>query len=209
MSASATVEPLVRMMDEQCPGLCWGIAFGPAVPAHPDEEIAIARAVPARRAEFRLGRMAARDALAQLGVAAPVPMGPDRAPVWPAGIVGSITHQDGIAVAVVSDGGALGLDLDRTDPLALDLIPEICRPEEDATKARQIFSAKEAAYKAQYPANRVVFGFHGLSVDLSLGAATWPEHPETASIAPDSRRPLPILQCARGGWLLSLSYLPD
>ena len=196
-------------MDEQCPGLCWGIAFGAATLAHPDEERAIIRAVPTRQTEFRLGRMAARQALARLGAPAPVPMGADRAPIWPEGIAGSITHQDGIAVAVVTTGGWLGLDLDRTDPLTPDLVPEICRPEEDAGKARHIFSAKEAAYKAQYPATRRVFGFHGLSVDLKRGEATWPVHPETAPIAPDSRRPLPVLQHARGGWLLSLSYLPD
>lgn len=209
MSGTETVETLVRLMDEQCPGLCWGIAFGAAAPGHPDEERAIIRAVPTRQTEFRLGRMAARQALARLGVQAPVPMGPGRAPIWPEGIAGSITHHDGIAVAVVTMGGWLGLDLDRAGPLDPDLIPEICRPEENASKARHIFSAKEAAYKAQYPANRVVFGFHGLSVDLNRGTATWPEHPETATIAPDSRPPLPICQLARDGWLLSLTYLPD
>lgn len=209
MSASAIVETLVRKMDEQCPGLCWGIAFGAAETAHPDEEAAITRAVSARQTEFRLGRMAARRALAGLGVNAPVPMGADRAPVWPAGVVGSITHHDGIAVAVVAHQGALGLDLDGTAPLAPELVAEICRPEEDAAEARRIFSAKEAAFKAQYPTNRVVFGFHGLSVDLKAGLATWPDHPETATIPPDSRRPLPILQQSGDGWLLSLTYLPD
>ena len=57
------------------------------------EARAVARAVPARRAEFAAGRRAAHRAMERLGVpAAPVAMGSDRAPVWPPGVIGSISH---------------------------------------------------------------------------------------------------------------------
>ncbi|MBN1173619.1 MAG: 4'-phosphopantetheinyl transferase, partial [Micromonosporaceae bacterium] len=62
----------------------------------PEEAPLVARAVPRRRAEFTTGRHCARLALASLGVEpAAILAGPDRAPRWPAGIVGTITHCDG------------------------------------------------------------------------------------------------------------------
>lgn len=79
---------------------------------------AIARSVRKRQAEFLHGRLAARAALQDLGVdACEVPIGPSREPVWPAGVVGSISHTDGIAVAAAaraSNWQALGMDIERT-----------------------------------------------------------------------------------------------
>ena len=62
----------------------------------PEERGAVAKAVPKRVAQFTAGRVCARRALAQLGNTEPVPilMGEDRAPQWPAGYVGSISHTD-------------------------------------------------------------------------------------------------------------------
>ena len=50
----------------------------------------------ARKLEFNMGRAYARSALSKLGVHdADLPMGGDRAPVWPEGLTGSITHAAG------------------------------------------------------------------------------------------------------------------
>jgi 4'-phosphopantetheinyl transferase EntD len=149
----------------------------------PEEAHAVARAVPARVQEFTAGRVAARRAMAALGVAAqPVPMAPDRAPVWPAGIVGSLSHADGFAAAVVAQSAtaaSLGLDLEEEaglEPLLWDavLIAEeraflAAQPEAARNRlARLIFSAKECAYKAQYPLTGALLEFSALQIGLEL-----------------------------------------
>jgi len=161
-------------------------------PLYPEEEAAITRAVASRRAEFAAGRQAARDALRALGQApAPIPMGADRAPIWPAGLTGTITHANGLALAAMGKTHtlrALGLDLEQDAPLEADLWPSILRDEErtwlaqypEKTRAHwamRIFSAKEATYKAQYAITGTFLDFHDISVaymnDTSRFTATF------------------------------------
>lgn len=144
---------------------------------------AMARAVPARQAEFAAGRHAARQAMAGLGLpASPIPMGADRAPIWPAGVTGSITHHGTLALAVAARAGtlALGLDAEPDEDLPGDLLPLICDSDErdwicgrdrPLRWARLIFAAKEAAYKCQYPLSRTLFGFDALTVRVEPGTA--------------------------------------
>lgn len=142
----------------------------------------MARALPARRAEFAAGRAAARRALATLGLApAAIPMAADRSPVWPPGVAGSITHADGIALAVVartSAHAALGLDAEPDEALPEDAAGEILLPEErdrcaaapdPGRAARLVFAAKEAAYKAQHPLSGRLLDFAALAVDWGPG----------------------------------------
>ena len=139
----------------------------------------MARATPARRAEFAAGRAAARDALRGIGLLPfAIPMAEDRAPVWPRGVVGSISHHDGECLAIVArkqrlDG--LGLDLEARTDLPGDLWPEILTGAEmdwlgaqptarRGGLARIIFSAKEATYKALYPVAGKVVGFDAMTI---------------------------------------------
>ena len=142
----------------------------------PEERAAVAGAVPSRRAEFAAGRQAARTALTALGhrpVA--LPMGPDRAPVWPDGIAGSISHAAGIAVAVVRHGAPLGVDIEDDSPLPEDLWSSLTSPEERAAfptdnpglQVRRAFAAKEALFKAQVQGARAMFGFDAVRVTLA------------------------------------------
>lgn len=198
----------------------WGVALAGEGTLCPGEEAAVMRAVPDRRAEFAAGRSAARDALRALGLPpAAIPAGPDRAPVWPAGVVGSISHAAGLCIAAVArhdDCAMLGVDVESDTPLASDLIPEICRAEEltgiacvdRPTTAKRLFSAKEAAYKAHYPRVRQIFGFHALSVDLTRGCARFSDHPDVAAIPPESRGDLPLRQAVVDGLILSLCAAP-
>ena len=151
-----------------------------ALPPWPEEADAVIRAVPARRAEFAGGRAAARAAIASLGLdPVPIPMGPDRAPRWPVGLVGSIAHDRGLCLAAVgrrSEVAALGIDLEPAAPLDPALADEIASTaEQDAAgdagplALRRIFSAKEAVYKAQYPLSGLVLEFADLSVTLAPG----------------------------------------
>ena len=151
--------------------------IGAAPPPLPPEAAAVAAAVPARQAEFAAGRAAVRAALAALGLpAVAVPVTETRAPAWPRGIVGSITHSDGLALAVLAparQSAGLGLDAEPDAPFPEDLVDSVTRPEERrwlATQpeplnaARQIFVAKEAAYKCQFPASHAVIGFDALRI---------------------------------------------
>lgn len=131
------------------------------------------RAVPKRQAEYLAGRTAARMALAAMGgPVVALPPGDDRLPIWPKGWAGSITHCDDLCLAVASSHmRALGLDVEPAQDLPADLWPEILLPREQETvaaaatpglTARMVFCAKEAAYKAQYPLSRQIYGFHDM-----------------------------------------------
>ena len=148
-------------------------------PLWPVEQRAISSAIPSRQREFAAGRMAARRALLALGRApAAIPIGNDRAPVWPRAIVGSIAHDDTACIAVAAERDryrALGVDVEPAQPIEAELFQEICRPEELAwlrqlpfetrgMVARRFFAAKEAVYKCQYAVSQKVFGFDNLSV---------------------------------------------
>lgn len=165
------------------PGVAAGAcAIGAAADPWPEEAAAMVRALPSRRAEFAAGRAAARAALAALGLApAAVPMAPDRSPVWPPGVAGSITHADGIALAVAarsSAHAALGLDAEPDAALPEDLAGEVlslgerahCAGQPDPGRAaRLVFAAKEAAYKAQHPLSGRLLDFAALAVALEPG----------------------------------------
>ena len=158
-----------------------GLAVGWAdprvsAPVWPGEAIA---AVPARQTEFAAGRWAARAAMAGIGLrAAAIPMGADRAPVWPLGVTGSISHSASACLAVVGraevwDG--IGLDIEPATALAPELWAAVLSRDEQADlgaaaglQAKRIFTAKEAAYKAQYPASRALFGFEALRIGMGL-----------------------------------------
>ena len=159
----------------------------------PSEVGAICNALPKRKTEFVAGRRAARRAMADLDVApAPVPAGPDRAPIWPDGVIGSISHTDLVCVAVVAhetSARAIGVDVEAATPLEADLLSRICNEDEVAriagpdqlTYAKLVFSAKEAAYKAQYPLTQTLIGFDGFDVTLDLE-----KHAFTATFTEDT-----------------------
>ncbi|WP_035577987.1 4'-phosphopantetheinyl transferase family protein [Halomonas sp. TG39a] len=144
-------------------------------PIFPIEEEAIALAVEKRRAEFAAGRSAAREALAKMGYAATaIPMGKDRAPIWPFGVVGSITHTASVCLAVTASTHrvlSVGVDVENLISLDNSLISQIAKPNEiellsvtPEFAALRIFSMKEAAYKAQYMLSRTFLDFEALEV---------------------------------------------
>jgi 4'-phosphopantetheinyl transferase EntD len=152
-------------------------------PLFPEEEAWITRAIPKRRREFATGRWCARQALARLGLPdVPLPPAPDRAPRWPAGIVGSITHSDTLCIVAVARQDhvhALGVDTEPWAPLDAELWPLVCTPTElgwlmrqpprlRGYLARALFSAKEATYKCQYPLTGAMLDFLDLEVALDL-----------------------------------------
>ncbi|NEY89639.1 4'-phosphopantetheinyl transferase family protein [Tabrizicola oligotrophica] len=132
---------------------------GPLGPVTVDLPEDLRSAVPKRRSEFLAGRACAGMALRQAGLTETV-LRQGRAPVWPAGVAGSITHSRDRAIAAVSTRyNALGLDCealvapDRALQLAAAIFSETearLRPEAlpFAGFFTLVFSAKEALYKA-------------------------------------------------------------
>ncbi|HXD53688.1 MAG TPA: 4'-phosphopantetheinyl transferase superfamily protein [Solirubrobacteraceae bacterium] len=132
----------------------------------PAELEAIEGSTRGRRREFAAGRSCARRALQHVGVSAgSIPMGKDGAPLWPRGIVGSITHKRDYRAAVAARStslAAIGLDAELNEPLPATVLNSIALPDERTTVARLLetldgiawdrllFSAKEAALKAAY-----------------------------------------------------------
>jgi 4'-phosphopantetheinyl transferase EntD len=75
----------------------------------PGEEAVVARAVDKRRREYTTTRHLARAALSRLGLPpVAIATGGNREPLWPAGIVGSITHCDGYRAVAVARVGSRG-----------------------------------------------------------------------------------------------------
>ncbi|MGL5858141.1 MAG: 4'-phosphopantetheinyl transferase family protein [Angustibacter sp.] len=153
-------------------------AFDDAVPAplFPIEERVVARAVERRRREYATGRRCVREALAQLGYATrPLLADEKRAPIWPDGVVGSITHCDGYRAAVVArsaDLWTVGVDAEPHAPLPDGVLASVASAAErvrlpDTGRVRfdrLLFSAKESVYKAWYPLTGRWLGFENAEV---------------------------------------------
>jgi 4'-phosphopantetheinyl transferase EntD len=141
----------------------------------PQERAALGQAVEKRRREFITARACARQALAQLGVApAPIATGERGQPLWPAGLVGSITHCAGYRACALARAGELagvGIDAEPNASLPEGVLGQIARVEECPRLTelartepavhwdRLLFSAKEAVYKVWFPIARCWLGF--------------------------------------------------
>lgn len=150
----------------------------------PEEEPEVAKAVEKRIREYTIARSCARRALAKLGIPpGPILRGDKRQPIWPEGIVGSITHTRGYyaaAVASARDVLTVGIDAEVHDQLpdgVLDVVT--VERERDWLGAvgvhhggvwwdRLLFSAKESVYKAWFPLARKWLGFEHALITVDV-----------------------------------------
>ncbi len=137
-------------------------------------------ATPLRQFEFVVGRTCVAEAMRSLGVlAAPVRRRPNGAPVWPAGIRGSITHTIGfVSAAVVGAANAGAIGIDSEEILAAERARRVASvfatpAEVDAACSAGldkqaaitlVFSAKEAIFKALNASVHRVFDFHDVQI---------------------------------------------
>jgi 4'-phosphopantetheinyl transferase EntD len=157
----------------------------------PEEAAAVAGAGERRRREFAAVRGCARAALAALDVP-PVAVPPDvgaapawarRAPLWPNGVTGSMTHCDGYRAAVVARRevlAAVGVDAEPHGRLPGGVRNRVTLGEERAMLAglaaerddiawdRVLFSAKESVFKAWFPLAQRWLGFEECRVELGV-----------------------------------------
>ncbi len=132
---------------------------------------------PARTQEFQLGRLCAYEAYYKLTGKElySLPSGDNREPLWPADVVGSISHtHEWIAAAVARSNVVLGLgiDLEGMGRAKSDLSRYITNEYDLSTHPdfsseellTIIFSAKESLYKALFPSVNKFFGFEAAAV---------------------------------------------
>jgi 4'-phosphopantetheinyl transferase EntD len=151
----------------------------------PEESAPLAHiSSPKRKLEYTLGRITARKALEKHGVISATPLlrGSDGEIIWPPDITGSISHSSEYALAAVTDKQrhpGIGIDIERVKhrPLATfnrilhkleyPWVHEINISEpEKSIRALQIFSLKEATYKAFFSAYRTKLTFKDVSFSL-------------------------------------------
>lgn len=144
----------------------------------PAERALVERAVEKRQREFRMGRHCARTALQRLGIVDfAVLVGNNREPLWPAGVVGSITHTRGFCAAAIAPSShfvGIGIDAEVAEPLEPSIAAAVATRSETSRidaldpglAARVVFSAKEAFYKCQFYRTRHWLGFFDVSLEL-------------------------------------------
>ncbi|MFC0228002.1 4'-phosphopantetheinyl transferase family protein [Serratia aquatilis] len=135
----------------------------------------LASAVAKRRAEYLAGRFLARQVLASFGHQNFILLrGEDRAPIWPNGIAGAISHNlDTALCAAQFDHGTTGVGIDvetqmppkRAEELWSGIVDDAeClwlrqQPQSFNLLLTLVFSAKESLFKALYPQVRCYFDF--------------------------------------------------
>ncbi|MCY3814056.1 MAG: 4'-phosphopantetheinyl transferase superfamily protein [Gammaproteobacteria bacterium] len=141
-----------------------------------DERQHIGHAVESRQLAYSTGRYLAKRALAELDVPVEsIPTHPSRRPVWPDGVVGSITHSRRYGIAIVcrcSGLAGVGVDLELAGRVTEDIAESVMTEAE-----RQVhqsdwppsaytanFSAKEAVFKAVNPIVGLMVGFREVEI---------------------------------------------
>jgi 4'-phosphopantetheinyl transferase EntD len=114
-----------------------------------------------------------------------MPIGPHRAPVWPAGFTGSIAHTRTlciVAVGATTTFHAIGFDMEEDKPLPEELVTRVATPAELAALSnlqRQLggdagillFVAKEAFYKMRFAVSGRFLDFGDVEIEIDPHAS--------------------------------------
>jgi 4'-phosphopantetheinyl transferase EntD len=156
---------------------------------YPEEEQVLGDSVDKRRREFTTARHCARLALGTLGVRpTPVLPGPRGEPLWPEGVVGSMTHCDGYRAAVLGRTAkvvSIGIDAEPNEPLPPGVLEAVSLPEERAWIRqrslpghqvcwdRLLFCTKEAVYKTWFPLTKRYLDFEDATITVDPAEGTF------------------------------------
>jgi len=196
--------------------VCHATGTAPDGALLPRETESTAGMVEQRRTEFALGRYCAHETLAQLGIhRAPVLKGDNREPVWPAGVVGSITHSSGHAIAAVARNtrlSGLGIDFEGSAELTPAEAELICLPAEntphDGARAKLLFSAKEAVYKCLYPTVGAYIDFLEMEIFLDEATGSFSAKPHSAKCDPMVVARIQGRYRKFDNWVLATAWIP-
>jgi len=185
--SDGTVDPLIkRAIDALAvPGLLIGhrmISQGDEFALLHEEMASLSFPTIERCRASGAARRAARELMNSMGFAGlPILRSTFGAPNWPAGVVGSMAHDDRIAVAAVGlqhDLDAVGVDIEPIAPLPPEMLELTATPRErhaiadNPFGAKILFAIKEAVYKAAYTLDHEFLDFHDIDVDLTRRLAT-------------------------------------
>jgi 4'-phosphopantetheinyl transferase EntD len=147
----------------------------------PSERVAFQRSVSKVIRQSGAARIVARGLLGSLGYTdIAIPRSETGAPVWPSGVIGSLAHDEDVAVAAIARVGrfsGLGIDVEPAVPLPPGLSSLIATPAErrcyppEIIGSRILFSIKESVYKALNPLDGIFLDFQDVEVDLSAHRA--------------------------------------
>ncbi|NRA80054.1 MAG: 4'-phosphopantetheinyl transferase superfamily protein [Pseudoalteromonas sp.] len=140
----------------------------------------IKNSVKKRQAEYLAGRYVASKALTELGHhVTNIPTGKHRSPIWPKGVLASITHTNELAACAVKHDSKhqyLGIDFENwlTHSIASQISRSLIHTNEEELLFKNnknkillftlIFSAKESLFKALYPSVGFYFDFSAAKV---------------------------------------------
>jgi 4'-phosphopantetheinyl transferase EntD len=97
------------------------------------------------------------------------------APLWPEGVVGSLAHDERVAIAAIArtrDFAGLGIDIEPDEDLPPEVVDLVATPVERSRygrsflRSRALFVAKEAVFKAVHPLDGVFLDFQDIEVDV-------------------------------------------
>jgi 4'-phosphopantetheinyl transferase EntD len=198
----------------------------PAAHLLPAEEPLVARSVHKRRREVTNARSCARRALAGLGrPEVAILRGAKGEPLWPAGVVGSITHTTAYYAAAVAEASrirSIGMDAEVHGALPDGVLDHIAFGPELVSLAalraaddrvwwdRLLFSAKESVYKAWFPLTGRWLGFEDAELTVHP-AGTFDARILIDGTTTDGGPPLTAMTgrwLVRGGLVLTAITLP-
>ena len=148
-----------------------------------ERPVAIANSVRKRQAEFFYGRLCAREALRRAGATdTHVSRAPNRAPVWPLAMIGSISHTGTLAAATAVPAaqlGGIGIDVEHVinqetcktllgvvvNAREAALLGQLAQQEDFSRLLTVVFSAKESFFKGSFSLVGYHFGFDVLEVE--------------------------------------------
>ncbi len=150
---------------------------------YPEEQDCVPNVATKRYREFTAGRLCAREVLKKSGIDNfPLLVGNNREPLWPPGIVGSISHcRDNCIVVASRDKriAGLGVDIENIAPLEEEITSLVCRQKEKQwithvsepghpDWAKIIFSAKESVYKCLFPIKNIYLDFKEVQIEFDI-----------------------------------------
>lgn len=180
-----------------------------------------------RRAEYLAGRLSAADAIRKLCGFWSTPGTSDYgAPVWPVGLIGSISHSSNYVVSVVIRAEkkliGIGVDLEgiiTTDQVKL-LMDTVLLPDEinkfivnksewiKQVNCTLVFSLKESLFKALYPIVRKRFYYEAVTIlNCSLGGVACLCVAEDVSSSINCGFQVSGYACLYGGKVLTVVFL--
>lgn len=140
----------------------------------------IVKSVAKRRASFLAGRMLAARAFSCLQQpSAQIPIGPNREPIWPNGVIGSISHSADYCACILSTrmDVNVGVDIEAMlTPRAIAAVSKRVLTDTEKTWIDEnnidadvffhtvVFSAKETIYKTLFPIVQNFFGFDAAEI---------------------------------------------